>query len=298
MRSSKGRGSGRNMEESPVQNGANASASLTNMAGRGKEALARRMARLALGGSRRYYSIILILIAWEIISRSGFVRTVLFPPVSLISQQFALMLADGSLLKEALTSMRRAFLGLSLATALGIPLGIAMARLRLFKLFFDLPIAIGFPTPKVTFIPVFILWFGIGDQAKVFLVAFACIFPIVVSTYNGARGTPQTFIWSARSLGTSERKLLAKIVLPSTLPFIFNGLRVSLPLSLIIVFVSEMVSGGGGLGYVLIFSIRFLETPTEFATLFAIIIIGYAMDKLLLRLRRRMLRWHAETALH
>ena len=242
----------------------------------------------------RYYSVLLVLAAWEIVAHTGLVRPVLFPPVSEVLRMFVLRFLDGYLFTNMLNSLLRGVAGLVIGVVIGVGLGLAMARSRFINWAFDLLVVVGFPMPKVALIPLFIAWFGIGHQAKIYLVAYACIFPMIISTYNGARAVPRALLWSARSLGTSERKILVKIVFPSSLPYIFSGLRVALPTALIIVLLSEMIAGGGGLGFVLKYAIGFFETPTEFAALITIVLMGYFLDRALLWLRAAVLRWHDE----
>jgi ABC-type nitrate/sulfonate/bicarbonate transport system permease component len=135
------------------------------------------------------------------------------------------------------------------------------------------------------------LWFGTGHASKIVLVALTCYFPIVMSTYVGARQIPPRFVWSAQSMGTSGPRLLWRIVLPASAPFIFSGIRVAVPLAVIVDFVAEMVGGGGGLGYALIFGYRFLQTTTVFSALVAVLLFGLALDRGLLFLRRKLLPW-------
>lgn len=251
--------------------------------------------RRVLRGLGRYVSVLLVLAVWELVARAGMVRTLFLPSVSTILAQGASLLAEGSLLTHSGISLRRALAGLALAAAVGVPLGIAMARLPAVHWFCDPFVALGFPTPKISLPPIFILWFGIGHLSKILLIAFGSLFPIVVACYHGARGVDRLALWSARAMGAGERDLLWKVVLPSSLPAVFSGLRVALPLSLILVLVSEMVAGGGGLGFLFINAQRYFETPTCFAALLAVLLIGFALDRLLLRARERRLRWHEET---
>ena len=255
---------------------------------------ANRVAVKSFALLREYYSVFLVLCLWELVAHSGMVREALFPPVSIIFKVFVERFLDGYLLKHMISSLLRAVAGLSLGVVVGVVLGLAMARSRFVNWAFEMLVAVGFPVPKVALIPLFLVWFGIGHQAKIYLVAYACMFPMLISTFNGARAVPRPLLWSSRSLGTSERKLLYKVIFPASLPFIFNGLRVALPTALIIVFLSEMVAGGGGLGFVLRFAIGYFETPTEFAGLFTIVLLGYGLDRILLYVRRMALQWHAE----
>ncbi|MBI2370719.1 MAG: ABC transporter permease [Deltaproteobacteria bacterium] len=241
-----------------------------------------------------YYSAFLLLLVWEGVAQAGLVRALFLPPVSTILAQGAALVADGTLVTDSGISIVRALVGLGLAAAVGIPAGIGMARLRAVHWFCDPFVTIGFPTPKISLIPIFILWFGIGHLSTILLVGFGTLFPIVVATYHGARGVERLWVWSARAMGAGERDVLWKVVIPATLPFIFTGMRVALPLSLILVFTSEMVAGGGGLGFILINAQRYFETPTVYAALYAVLLIGFVFDRLLLLARERILGWHEE----
>jgi NitT/TauT family transport system permease protein len=166
-----------------------------------------------------------------------------------------------------------------------------MARFKSIRWFFDPIVAVGLSVPTLTLVPAFILWFGIGHESKILLVALSSVWSMAVSTYNGARHVDQRLVWSARAMGTPEGKLLWKVVLPAAMPYIFNGMQVALPIALIVAFVFEMVAGGGGLGFLEIMAARFFKSPDLFAALFAILLVGVALDRLLRVIRSRVLVW-------
>lgn len=239
--------------------------------------------------------IIGFLVVWEFSARAGFFPPVLFPPFSTVVVQWITLLGQGTLSVDVATSMLRAASGLALAIAGGVTIGLAMARIRSISWFFEPLIAIGFPMPTITLIPIFIVWFGIGHASKILLIALTCFFPIAISTASGARQVDQYIIWSAQAMGTSKRQVFWRVILPAALPFIFSGVRITLPVSLIIGFVAEMVGGGGGLGYTLVYAYRFLETPTVFATLLTVLVLGFLLDRMLLFARKRLLPWNTES---
>jgi ABC-type nitrate/sulfonate/bicarbonate transport system permease component len=240
------------------------------------------------------YPLGLLLVVWEAAARAGLVRPLFLPAASAVASKAIALGLDGQIVEPLLTSLFRAFAGLILAVVAGLALGIGMARARSMLWAFDPLIAIGFPSPKIAFLPIFILWFGIDHLSKVLIVAFTCVFPMVVSAYHGAAGVPQVWLWSARAMGTAERRLLWRVVLPASLPYLFSGLRVAMPVALITAFTAEMVAGGGGLGAALMFAQRFFETPTVFVYLFLMLLTGFVFDKLMLSLRRRAVGWQEE----
>lgn len=248
------------------------------------------------GASVSALTLAAMIVVWEALGRSGWVREVFLPPFSVVIGHGLHMARAGELSQPIAESLLRALGGLALAAATGVPAGVAMARVRWVRWAFDLPISVGFPMPKIAFIPICILWFGIGHWSKIAMVAFTCVFPLTVSAYHGALGVPSSTIWSARSLGTSPQRILWRIVIPAALPAMFSGLRVALPLSFLVVFTTEMVAGGGGLGFLLVYAQRFMETPTVYVALLCMLAIGYGFDRVFLGLRRRVLRWHEEAA--
>jgi ABC-type nitrate/sulfonate/bicarbonate transport system permease component len=213
-----------------------------------------------------------------------------------VAVQAVALAREGQIGEPLLTSLYRAFAGLALAVGVGGGAGIAMTRVRWLRWLLDPLVAVGFPSPKITFLPIFILWFGIDHLSKILLVAFTCVFPMVVSAYHGAASVNQMWLWSARAMGTPERLVLSRIVVPAAMPDLFSGLRVTLPVALITAFTAEMVAGGGGVGAALMFAQRFFETPTVFVYLLLMLLAGFLLDKLVLGLRAWVLRWHEESA--
>lgn len=238
-----------------------------------------------------FYSLLMVITVWEVIARSGLIPFFFLPPLSVIASTFASQIAEGLLLQHALLTIFRAVAGFAIAVAVGVMLGIGMARFKVVHWFFDPIVALALPMPTLTLVPAFILWFGIGHEPKILLVALSCVWPMAVSTYNGARNVDPLLIWSARMMGTPGRRLLWKVVMPAATPYIFNGMQVALPISLIVAFVFEMVAGGGGLGFLEILAARFFRAPELFSALFAILIIGFAFDRVLLKIRSRVLIW-------
>jgi len=234
---------------------------------------------------RSMTSVLVIVVIWEAAARAGLASALFLPPFTKVIAEWWSVCADGSLPLDLSVSLSRAAVGLCLATAIGVPLGIAMARSRLLHWLFDPVIALAFPSPKIAFLPIFILWFGIYSLSKILLVAFACVFPILIGSFAAATGVNRVLIWSATSMGTSNAGVLFRIVLPAAWPRIFAALRVALPVSLITTFTAEMVSGGGGMGATLMYSQRFFESPTVFAYILTMLGVGLLLDFVMLKLQ-------------
>ncbi len=136
-----------------------------------------------------------------------------------------------------------------------------MSRSKLVRWFFDPIISVGFPMPKIAFLPIIILWLGVYDVSKISIVVFDAIFPVVTATLAGIAGVDKELIWSARNMGANERELMWQVELPAALPQILTGLQVALPIALIVAIIGEMVMGGYGLGGAMMSASRFANSP-------------------------------------
>jgi ABC-type nitrate/sulfonate/bicarbonate transport system permease component len=240
------------------------------------------------------YPIALVVLLWAVAAGAGWVRPLFLPSPLSVAQQFWPLLAGGEIVKPLLVSLYRAFGGLVIALVVGTVAGLAMGRMRWARWSMDPLVSVAFPAPKIAFIPIFILWFGIDDASKILMVAFSCVFPIIVATYHGAMATSKILIWSAQAMGTSERNLLWRIVFPATLPYIFSGLRVTVPVALITAYTAEMIAGGGGLGSALMFAQRFFQAPAVFLYIILMLLSGIVLDQLMLAARAWLIPWQAD----
>jgi ABC-type nitrate/sulfonate/bicarbonate transport system permease component len=246
----------------------------------------------------QYYSVLLILFVWEVISRSGVIHPVLLPPVSKIVARFFELLFFGKLLYHTGQSMLRMWIGLGLAILVGVPLGITMARFAVVRSLMEPLLSLGFPIPKIGIYPVLIIFFGVLHFSKIALIFIEAAFPIIMATFNGALFVEQKLIWSAESMGTKKRKILWKVILPLTLHHIFMGFRVGLIVSLIVVFLSEMIASAEGLGHLMMSSSRVFKSADMFVAIGMISFLGLLFDRIFLSLRRKALKWHPEAALY
>jgi ABC-type nitrate/sulfonate/bicarbonate transport system permease component len=240
---------------------------------------------------RSVASVLVLLLIWELAARAHLTPPLFLPPFSAVADQLWRSIADGTLASDLGLSLGRAFSGLILATLTGVFIGLLMSRNRFVEWLIDPLVALGFPSPKIAFIPIFILWFGIESLSKILLVAFACVFPVIIGTYNAARSVSRVFMWSAMSLGSDRKSLFLHVILPACYPRIFTTFRIAVPVGLITTFTAEMVAGGGGMGATLIYSQRFFESPTVFAYILIMMGIGLLLDFAMLRFQTHFLRW-------
>ncbi|WP_157775689.1 ABC transporter permease [Hartmannibacter diazotrophicus] len=239
--------------------------------------------------------IILLGLLWEFGTRYGAINPFLLPSLSSVLERLWQGTMDGTIPVDILLTLYRALYGFFVAAVIGVPVGILMARSRVVHWLFDPIISVGFPMPKIAFLPIFVLWFDIYDTSKIIMVAFSCFFPIVSATYAGASGIDKWPVWSARSLGAKEREMLWEVYLPLASPMILTGLQVALPVAMITTIVTEMLMGGRGVGGAMIMAGRFADTVGVFTGIVEVLIFGISVVKGLEWLRRRLLVWHPES---
>lgn len=244
----------------------------------------------------RVVPVALILLTWEVVTRAGWVNPFVFPPVSEIVIRWGALFIDGTLYFPLWETLWRALAGLGAAIAVGVPLGLLMGRVRWAEWFCEPLFSFGFPLPKIALIPLYVHWFGLFSLSKVMLIFTDCLFPIVIFTYHGARGVSQIYLWSAQSRGTGRLHMLWRVVLPLSLASIYDGVQVAVVVAVLVAVVSEMVSGGSGLGQMMIRAYRHGDVRTAFATLLTISLIGYALYKAAQWVRERLLFWHVAEA--
>jgi ABC-type nitrate/sulfonate/bicarbonate transport system permease component len=252
------------------------------------------MARLILRCAP-WISILALAAAWELFARSGAVTPFMLPRLGDVLARIWSDAVTGDLALNAGLTLYRALTGFLIAAAGGVALGCAMWRNAPTRWFFDPIISVGFPMPKIAFLPIVILWLGFFDTPKIAMVVLDAIFPVVTATLAGLAGVERELIWSARNMGADGRALMWQIMLPAALPQILTGLQVALPLSLIVAVVAEMAMGGYGLGGAMMTASRFADSRGVFAGIVEIGALGFCLVKAMAMLRRRLLLWHQET---
>jgi ABC-type nitrate/sulfonate/bicarbonate transport system permease component len=214
-------------------------------------------------------------------------------PQSVAARIYANALSGELAIDLALT-LYRSLTGFVIASVIGIAVGLAMSRNAWARWFFDPIVSVGFPMPKITFLPVIVLWLGFFDTAKIAMVVFDAVFPVLTATVLGVQSVEKELVWSALSMGARERDLLPQILLPRAMPQIMSGLQVALPIALIVEVVAEMLMGGYGVGASMIQASRMADSRGVFAGIVEISLCGWALVKAMSLARRRVLRWSAE----
>lgn len=250
---------------------------------------------------RRALLPLLLLALWEVAATAGFFDPSFVPaPTTVLDswwqwifgKRSALAWYSGTWFEYVYLSAWRVLIGFVIASAIGITVGILIGWYELMNDLLD-PIVQGLrPIPMTAWLPFATFIFGIREGAAVFLIAMGSFFPIVVSCTIGAEQTPKNLVRAALMLGTPPSRLLARVVLPSALPYIFNGLRLGLGIAWVLVIVSEMLAVKGGIGYAMWTAYQFVRIDLIIAAMFTMGLLGLLSDRILLLLNRRLLRWN------
>ncbi len=239
----------------------------------------------------RFAPLLLLAAGWELATRLGLVSQLALPPLSDVVVAWIDMVRSGELVSNGVSSLRRAGAGLALAIAIGTVVGIAMAWWRPINAALGPLVEMFYPMPKSALIPVTVLWLGFGDSSKILLIFLGCMLPVTIGAFNGARGSDQALVWSARSMGASRIQMLWDVVLPSALPEILNGVRTALALAFILLVSSELIVAREGLGYL----IGYLGANGTYDAMFAVVLtvafLGFAADRAYQVLAERLLLW-------
>lgn len=246
----------------------------------------------SLGYMIEYFLLIaLILVVWHVMASAGMLNPVIMPSLSQIGKTAWKLISNGSLLEHTLISLSRVLQGYFLAAALGIVLGILIGLSRHLDHLTHLLFQIIKPIPPIAWIPLVILWFGIGESGKVFLIFLGGFFTILTNVVDGIRQTSVKLIEVARVMETPFLKRIFRLIIPSAAPGIFTGLRTGLSSCWMCVVAAELVSSATGLGYLIMNARQFGNTDIVMIGMITIGIIGKLMDSLLKWIEGKVIKW-------
>ena len=234
---------------------------------------------------------VLILVVWTILEKKGSLNTVIMPAPSKILSTFISLVKSGQLWKNLSISLIRVLKGYAIAACLGIVLGILIGLFQHLNRLTDLLIQIIKPIPPIAWIPLVILWFGIGEEGKVFLIFLGGFFTILINVVDGIRQTDRKLIEVSRSMETPFLKHVFLLVIPHSAPNIFTGLRVGLSSCWMCVVAAELVSSTTGLGYMIMNARQFGQTDVVIVGMLTIGVLGKVMDSLLRVVEKAVIRW-------
>lgn len=232
-----------------------------------------------------------LLAVWESVSRLGLVSTLFLPPPSAVGSALGVIAADGSLWLHLKASLLRIGVGWLMGTLVGIAVGFAMGITPLARSVGVPLVSALFPIPKIALLPLFILWFGIGEPSKFATIGFGVFFPTVIATYAAIDAVPRNLIRMAQSFDLPWRDILRKIVLPGAMPGILAGFRITASIALILVVAAEMIGAEYGIGAFVLTAGNLMLTDQLLAGVLVLSIMGLGIGTLLSAVERRLLRW-------
>jgi sulfonate transport system permease protein len=236
-----------------------------------------------------------LLIAWELAVRTGLISKNLLPAPLEVVQAAVTSVQTGSLLTHLGVSALRAGAGLLLGASIGLVLGLATGLSRKLQLLLDTPLQMLRAVPSLAIVPLVILWFGLGETAKLFVVTIAVVFPVYLNTFHGVRSVDPHLLEMARVYQVSGFKLYREIILPGALPSILVGLRFALGLSWLVLIVAETIGATQGLGYVAMNAREFMQMDVLVLTIVLWAALGKGADTLARWLEQKLLPWQPRT---
>jgi sulfonate transport system permease protein len=234
----------------------------------------------------------LIVVVWQVASVSGWLSARVLPEPWAVLTAFWRLATSGELWHHVAVSSGRALAGLAVGGGLGLLLGLLTGTFRIAETLLDTSFQMVRNIPALALIPLVILWFGIDESAKLFLVSVGVFFPIYLNTFHGIRSVDPALIEMARSYGLSGWQLYRHVILPGALPSVLVGLRFSLGLMWVILIVAETISAQSGIGYLTMNAREFLQTDVVLVGILLYAALGKLADVLAKALERWWLRWH------
>jgi len=232
---------------------------------------------------------------WTLVTEMGWIKPLFVPSPRAVFNTLILTATEGfagaTLLEHTWVSFLRVFGAFVLATVIGIPLGLAMGMSRVARGIFDPPIEFYRPIPPLAYLPLMIIWFGIGELSKVLLIFLSILAPLALGTRSGVRSAAIEQIHAAYSMGASRWQVLMHVILPAAMPEILTSMRIGIGFGWTTLVAAEMVAATHGLGYMVLSASQFLQTSTVIMGIVIIAAIAYAFDLLMRWLERRLVPW-------
>jgi len=252
---------------------------------------------------------VVLLIVWEALTQSGFINPQILPAPSQVllrwidylkpleqydpaNMSYLAWFFSGELPHDALASIIRVVGGFGIGAGLALPLGLLMGGSTRFYQLMNPLVQLLRPIPPIAYIPLAILWFGLGNPPAFFLISLGAFFPVLMNTISGVRTVDEIYIRAARNLGASGATLFLRIILPAATPHILTGLRVGIGVAFIVVIVAEMIAVNNGLGFRILEAREFMWSDKIIAGMITIGLLGLAIDTGMDRINRYLLRWH------
>jgi ABC-type nitrate/sulfonate/bicarbonate transport system permease component len=239
----------------------------------------------------RRYPIFFVLLGWEVLARSAFASTNLFPDLSQIGAALLEGMRSGDFWYHSLFTLQRTLSAFMLAVLIGVTTGALLARSAIVEALFEPMLIFGYSIPKIALYPIFMFIFGIGSSSKIALTALEALYPIMLSTYFGIRNVDRTLLWVAQNSGATRRRIFFGVLLPSALPFILSSLRMGMHVALVVIILLEIIGDNTGLGFYVTYAAASYKYAAFFAGIAVIMFWGFLMDQLMLAVRDLLIFW-------
>jgi ABC-type nitrate/sulfonate/bicarbonate transport system permease component len=240
-------------------------------------------------------SVIVFLLIWETLSSLNIINSTLFPSPSRIFNALMALALSGELWRDLFASLLRAFSGFLIGSLLGIFLGLICGRTRVFDYILSPFFQIFRPIPILALLPLAIIWFGLGEVSKIFLVSWGAFFPVWINTYLGVSRVEKTYLWAAQNLGADRSQLWRYVILPACAPPIVSGLRTAISLSFVVLVAAEMSGAYHGIGYRIGAYHLVFEIDKMMADISVLGLIGFLTDRGFALMIDRWLPWYSIT---
>ncbi|UVK39630.1 ABC transporter permease subunit [Mesorhizobium sp. AR10] len=240
-------------------------------------------------------TILAVLAVWALSARLQLVSPVFLPSPVAVWNKFIVVISDGfvdaTLLQHIAASLGRVFAALIAAIVVGVPVGLAIGISTIGRGIFDPLLEFLRPIPPLAYLPLVVIWFGIGEPSKILVIAIAMLAPVALSTAAGVRGVSQERINAARSLGATQRQVVRHVILPSALPSILTGLRIALGAGWSTLVAAELVAATRGLGFMIQSAAQFLVTDVVVMGILVIAAIAFVLEFIIRRIERQLVPW-------
>lgn len=239
----------------------------------------------------RYGVVIAFLVLWQASSTLGWVNPSVFPPLDQIIRALWNAIATGAFVDDIAISLQRSGIAFIAAVGLGVPLGLFMGQVRAIERALDPLLQFFRQTSALALYPVFILLLGLGETSKIFVIFWATLFPVLLSTIGGVKEVDQKLIEMARTYGAGSLQIFRRVVLPASVPAIFVGLRLSATTALLLLIAAEMIGANKGIGFQVMNAQYNFQIPLMFAAILLLALLGLAANAALVLMQRRLCRW-------
>jgi ABC-type nitrate/sulfonate/bicarbonate transport system permease component len=232
---------------------------------------------------------LIALVAWELLGRAGLLPRYLSWPTAILAALWELAVT-GELFVALAASLYRVSVGFVLGTLAGVIVGLGAGIVPGIRHFFDPLVSFLYSIPKIAFLPVFLLLFGLGHASKIAIIAFSGFFPVFIASRHAVLSVNKLLVWAARNMGTPERTIFLRVIIPAAAPQLFSGVRIGLAHAFVVLFAAELIGSTVGLGTIISSGEEWVRFDLMFAGIVCFALLGFVSDRILLAVRARVLK--------